>query len=65
MIAQVHNKEIRIRYQENNLEEQRKKLENDIELAGKEAKMKADLAEEAHRPKVAEVERERWKAGGL
>merc|ERR1712183_215185 len=56
--AQVTKKESEIRFQELELEERRKKMENKIDIARKEAKMQADLDEEIFSQKVEALDRE-------
>eukprot|EP00980_Cylindrotheca_fusiformis_P019414 scaffold6683_cov103-Cylindrotheca_fusiformis.AAC.6 len=58
MKAQVANKESEIRFQELELEDQRKRMENQVELSRKEAKMQSDLAEELHLQKMAALDQE-------
>jgi hypothetical protein len=58
MNAQVANKESEIEFQELELEERRKKMENEAELSRKEAKMQAELAEELHMQKMAALNQE-------
>merc|ERR1712124_153957 len=55
---QVARKESHICFQALELEEERKKIENKMELAREEAKMKADLAEELYLQKVAALNQE-------
>lgn len=56
--AQVANKESEIKFQELELEERRKKLENEVELSRKEAQMHAELAEEMHMQRIAALNHE-------
>jgi len=56
--TQVANKESEIQFQELELEERRKKMENEVELSRKEAKMQAELAEELHMQKMAALDHE-------
>lgn len=58
MKAQVSNKESEIQFQELELEDRRKKMENKVELSRKEAKLQADLAEELHLQEIAALDHE-------
>jgi len=58
MKAKVADKESQIHFQELELQEEQKRMENKAELARKEAKMKADLAEELHLQKVTALNQE-------
>jgi len=58
MNAQFADKESEIQFQELELEERCKKMENEAELNRKEAKMQAELAEELHMQKVAALNQE-------
>ena len=57
-LTRVAKKESQIRFQELELEEDRRKMENQIGLSRKEAQMKAELAEEAFSQKVQAIDRE-------
>jgi hypothetical protein len=56
MKVQVATKESEIQFQELELVERRKKMENKIELSRKEAKMQAELAEELYLQKMAALD---------
>lgn len=58
MKAKVANKESEIRFQELELEECQKKMENTIEFSRKKAKMEAELAEEFFLQKMKTIDQQ-------